>query len=47
MERCHMTLACWSVGAAGAVSAVPREGNATGESPCSRVRKGESLNGGR
>jgi hypothetical protein len=45
MERCHMTLACWSVGAAGA--AVPREGNATSESPCSRVRKGESLNGGR
>lgn len=47
MERCHMTLACWSVGAAGAAVGVPREGNATGESPCSRVRKGESLNGGR
>jgi len=41
MQRCHMTLACWSVGV------FPREEHEhehpTGESPCSHVRKGESL----
>jgi hypothetical protein len=39
MQRCHMTLACWSVGV------FPREEHEhpTGESPCSHVRRGESL----